>query len=181
MLANAWHIPDNNGDLGFNMRNPEFEIGSNTAVKWPTGLGAKGNEGVTGQIQQVPGTFGYVELIYAVQNKMPVAQLKNAAGNYVCPSADSVTAALASAQIPDDFRFSITNPPGADSYPISAVTWLLVYQHQGSPDKGKKMVEFLNWALTTGQDMAKTLDYAPLPPSLRDRVLKLVTEIQVGG
>jgi phosphate transport system substrate-binding protein len=157
------------------------KVGVNTAVKWPTGLGAKGNEGVSGQIEQTPGAFGYVELIYAAQTKMPIAQLKNAAGDYVSPTTDSVTAALASAQIPDDFRFSMTNAPGADAYPISGVTWLLVYQKQSAADKGKKMVEFLNWALTKGEDMAAPLDYAPLPQALRDRVLKRISEIQVGG
>jgi len=157
------------------------KVGANTAVKWPTGLGAKGNEGVSGQIEQTPGAFGYVELVYAIQNKMPVAQLKNAAGNYVAPSTESVTAALASAQIPDDFRFSMTNAAGADAYPISGVTWLLVYQKQTNADKGKKLVEFLNWALTKGEDMASPLDYAPLPQALRDRVIKRIAEIQVGG
>jgi phosphate transport system substrate-binding protein len=156
-------------------------VGANTAVKWPVGLGAKGNEGVSGQIEQTPGSFGYVELIYAAQNKLPIAQIKNAAGSYVSPSTDSVTAALASAQIPDDFRFSMTNAPGAGAYPISGVTWLLVYQKQAAADKGKKMVEFLQWALTKGEDMAAPLDYAPLPQPLRDRVLKRISEIQVGG
>ena len=157
------------------------KVGANTAVKWPTGLGAKGNEGVSGQIEQTPGTLGYVELIYATQNKMPVAQLKNAAGNYVSPSADTVTAALASAQIPEDFRFSMTNANGDQAYPISGVTWLLVYQKQENAEKGRKMVEFLKWALTTGEEMARPLDYAPLPQDLRDRVLKRVSEIQVGA
>ena len=157
------------------------KVGANTAVRWPTGLGAKGNEGVSGQVEQTPGTFGYVELIYAAQNKMPVAQVKNAAGNYVSPSTDSVTAALASAQIPDDFRFSMTNAPGAGSYPIAGVTWLLVYEKQTNAEKGAKMVEFLKWALTKGEDMAAALDYAPLPQALRDRVLKRISEIQVGG
>jgi phosphate transport system substrate-binding protein len=157
------------------------KVGNNTAVKWPTGLGGKGNEGVSGQIQQTPGTFGYVELIYAVQNKMPIAQIKNAAGAYITPGTDSVTAALASATIPDDFRFSMTNAAGADAYPIAGCTWLLVYQQQQAADKGKKMVEFLKWALTTGEDMAKPLDYAPLPQALRDRVLKRIDEIKVGG
>jgi phosphate transport system substrate-binding protein len=156
-------------------------VGSNTAVRWPAGLGAKGNEGVSGQIEQTPGSFGYVELIYAAQNKLPIAQIKNAAGNYVSPTTDSVTAALASAQVPDDFRFSMTNAPGATSYPISGVTWLLVYQKQQDAEKGKKMVEFLQWALTKGEDMAAPLDYAPLPQALRDRVLKRISEIQVGG
>jgi len=156
-------------------------VGSNTAVRWPAGLGAKGNEGVSGQIEQTPGSFGYVELIYAAQNKLPIAQIKNAAGNYVSPTTDSVTAALASAQVPDDFRFSMTNAPGATSYPISGVTWLLVYHKQQDAEKGKKMVEFLQWALTKGEDMAAPLDYAPLPQALRDRVLKRISEIQVGG
>jgi len=157
------------------------KAGANTAIRWPTGLGAKGNEGVSGQIEQTPGTFGYIELIYAVENKMPVAQVKNAAGNYVSPTTDSVTAALASAQVPDDFRFSMTNAPGAGSYPIAGVTWLLVYQKQDSTEKGRKMVEFLKWALTQGEEMAKPLDYAPLPQTLRDRVLKRISEIQVAG
>jgi phosphate transport system substrate-binding protein len=157
------------------------KVGSNTSVKWPAGLGAKGNEGVSGQIEQTPGAIGYVELIYAVQNKMPTAQVKNPAGAYVTATTDSVTAALASAQIPDDFRFSMTNSPGADSYPIAGVTWLLVYQKQDSADKGKKMVEFLQWALTKGEDMAAPLDYAPLPQALRDRVLARISEIQVGS
>jgi len=156
-------------------------VGSSTAVRWPAGLGAKGNEGVSGQIEQTPGSFGYVELIYAAQNRLPIAQIKNAAGNYVSPTTDSITAALASAQVPDDFRFSMTDAPGAASYPVSGVTWLLVYQKQQNADKGKKMVEFLQWALTKGEDMAAPLDYAPLPQALRDRVLKRISEIQVGG
>jgi phosphate transport system substrate-binding protein len=157
------------------------KVGANTAVKWPTGLGAKGNEGVSGQVEQTPGAFGYVELIYAAQNKMPIAQLKNAAGSYVTASTDSVTAALAAATVPDDFRFSMTDAPGAGAYPISGVTWLLVYEKQTDAAKGAKLVAFLKWALTAGEDMAQPLDYAPLPQALRDRVLKRVSEIQVGG
>jgi len=156
------------------------KAGAGTAVKWPTGLGADGNDGVAGQVEQTPGSFGYVELIYATQNQMPVAQIKNAAGSYISPAADSVTAALASAQIPDDFRFSMTNAPGANSYPIAGVTWLLVYQNQQNIEKGGKMVEFLKWALTKGEEMAKPLDYAPLPPELRARVLKRISEIKIG-
>ena len=162
---------------------PEWKskVGANTAVKWPAGLGAKGNEGVSGQIEQTPGALGYVELIYAIQNKMPVAQVKNADGSYVSPTTDSVTAALSAAEIPDDFRFSMTNSPGASSYPIAGVTWLLVYEKQDNREKGQKMVEFLKWALTKGEDMAQPLDYAPLPQALRDRVLKRISEIQVGS
>ena len=125
---------------------PEWKqkVGNNTSVKWPTGLGAKGNEGVSGQVKQVPGAIGYVELIYALQNKMDFAQLKNAAGRVVKPSLESVTAALSTAEIPDDFRFSMTNAPGPDAYPICGATWLLVYQQQKDPTKGKKLMNSLN-------------------------------------
>jgi phosphate transport system substrate-binding protein len=155
------------------------KVGTNTSVNWPTGLGGKGNEGVAGQVKQTPGAVGYVELIYAIQNKMPYAEVKNSAGKFVKPSVESITAAVATAQIPEDFRFSITNAPGNDSYPIAGATWLLVYEQQKDAAKGKKLVEFLKWALTKGEDMAKDLDYAPLPPELRDRVLKRVDEIKM--
>jgi len=155
------------------------KVGTNTSVNWPTGIGGKGNEGVAGQIKQTPGALGYVELIYAIQNKMPYADVKNSAGAFVKPSIESVTAAMATAQIPDDFRFSMTNAPGQDSYPIAGATWLLVYEQQKDPAKGKKLVEFLKWALTKGEAMAKELSYAPLPDALRDRVLKRVDEIKV--
>src|SRR5437588_9809683 len=155
------------------------KVGTNTSVNWPTGLGGKGNEGVAGQIKQTPGAVGYVELIYAIQNKMPYADVKNSAGSFVKPSIESVTTAMATAQIPDDFRFSMTNAPGQDSYPIAGATWLLVYEQQKDPAKGKKLVEFLKWALTKGEAMAKELSYAPLPDALRDRVLKRVDEIKI--
>src|ERR1700730_17056999 len=155
------------------------KVGTNTSVNWPTGLGGKGNEGVSGQVKQTPGALGYVELIYAIQNKMPYADVKNASGKFVKPSLDSITAAMATAQIPEDFRFSITNAPGDNAYPICGATWLLVYERQKDAAKGKKLVEFLKWALTKGEDMAKELDYAPLAPQLRDRVLKRVDEIKI--
>ena len=154
------------------------KAGTNTSVNWPIGLGSKGNEGVSGQVKQTPGALGYVELIYAIQNKMPYADIKNSAGEFVRPTLESVTAAMATANIPDDFRFSMTNAPGKNSYPIAGATWLLVYEQQKDPIKGKKLVEFLNWAMTKGEEMAKDLDYAPLPPQLRDRVLKRVSEIK---
>src|SRR5207247_10887512 len=112
------------------------------------GLGAKGNEGVYGQVKQLRGTVGYVELAYAKQNKLPYADVKNSSGNFVSPSIDSITEALATAKIPDDFRFSMVNPPGEKAYPISGATWLLVYEQQKDAAKGKKLVEFLNWAAT---------------------------------
>jgi phosphate transport system substrate-binding protein len=160
---------------------PEWKtkVGTNTSVNWPTGIGGKGNEGVAGQIKQTPGALGYVELIYAVQNKMPYADVKNSAGDFVKPSPESVTAALATADIPDDFRFSMTNAPGKDAYPIAGATWLLVYQQQKDAAKGKKLVEFLKWAMTDGEKMAKDLQYAPLPDSVQQRVLKRIDEIKM--
>jgi phosphate transport system substrate-binding protein len=160
---------------------PEWKqkVGTNTSVNWPTGLGGKGNEGVAGQIKQTPGALGYVELIYAIQNKMPYGDIKNTAGNFVKPTLESITAAMATANIPDDFRFSMTNAPGKESYPIAGATWLLVYEQQKDPVKGKKLVEFLKWALTDGEPMAKDLHYAPLPEALRDRALKRVGEIKM--
>jgi phosphate transport system substrate-binding protein len=159
---------------------PEWEkqVGRNTSVKWPAGLGAKGNEGVAGQVKQLPGTVGYVELAYARQNKLPFADLKNSSGKFITASLDSVTEALASAKIPDDFRFSMVNPSGENAYPISGATWLLVYEQQKDAAKGKKIVEFLNWALTKGEGMASTLDYAPLPEALQRRVLERVGTIK---
>jgi phosphate transport system substrate-binding protein len=160
---------------------PEWKtkVGTNTSVNWPTGIGGKGNEGVAGQVRQTPGALGYVELIYAVQNKMPYAEIKNAAGEFVKPTLESVTAALATAEIPDDFRFSMTNAPGKDAYPIAGATWLLVYQQQKDAAKGKKLVEFLKWSVTDGEKMAKDLQYAPLPESVQQRVLKRIGEIKI--
>jgi phosphate transport system substrate-binding protein len=155
-------------------------VGKGTSVKWPAsvGIGAKGNEGVAGQVKQLSGAVGYVELIYAKQNQMPYANVKNAAGNFITPSLDSVTAALATAKIPDDFRFSMVNAPGDQTYPIAGTTWLLVYEKQKDAAKGKKLVEFLNWALTKGEGMASSLDYASLPESVQQRVLERIKTIK---
>ena len=155
------------------------KAGNNTSVNWPTGIGGKGNEGVSGQVKQTPGAIGYVELIYAIQNKMPYAEVKNSAGQFMKPTINSVTAALATADIPDDFRFSMTNAPGKDAYPICGATWLLVYEQQKDPAKGKKLVEFLKWAAKDGEKMAKELDYAPLPETVQERVLKRINEIKM--
>ena len=154
------------------------KVGTNTSVNWPTGLGGKGNEGVAGQIKQTPGALGYVELIYAVQNKMPYADVKNASGEFMKASLESITAAMATAQIPDDFRFSMTNAPGKEAYPIAGATWLLVYEQQKDAMKGKKLVEFLKWAMKDGEKMARDLQYAPLPEKVQERVLKRVDEIK---
>lgn len=156
----------------------ETHVGRNTSVKWPTGLGAKGNEGVAGMVKQTPGSIGYVELAYAHQNKLPVAAMKNASGNFVTPSVESVTDALATAKIPEDFRFSMVNPPGEKAYPIAGATWLLVYEQQKDRAKGEKLVQFLNWALTKGEALAPALDYAPLSESLQARVLERIKSIR---
>ena len=153
-------------------------VGKGTSVKWPVGIGGKGNEGVAGQVKQLSGAVGYVELIYAKQNKMPYADVKNVAGNFIAPTIESVTAALATAKIPDDFRFSMVNAPGDKAYPISGATWLLVYEQQKDAAKGKKLVEFLNWALTKGEGMASSLDYASLPENVQQRVLERIKTIK---
>ena len=158
------------------------KVGADTSVNWPVGLGAKGNQGVAGLIKQSPGGIGYVELIYALQTHQPYAQLKNAEGKFITPSLDSVSAAMATAKIPDDLRFLIVNGPGESAYPIAGCTYLLVYKdlkdHVRPASKAKKIVEFLKWAETDGQKMAAPLDYAPLPESLRQRVLKRIQEIE---
>jgi len=153
---------------------PEWStnVGSGTAVKWPAGTGGKGNEGVAGLVQQIPGSIGYVELAYAHQNKLPFAILQNAAGNWPEPSNEAVTAAAAGAlaAMPADFRVMITNSPGKDAYPICGFTWLLVHPLYADKEKGKTLVEFLRWAYTQGEGMASSLDYAPLPESLIKKV-----------
>ena len=154
------------------------QVGKGTAVHWPAGLGGKGNAGVAGQIKESPGSIGYVELIYAKLNNLPYADMKNSSGHYITPTIDSVVAALATATIPDDFRFSMVNAPGADAYPIAGTTWLLVYAQQKDPVKGQKLVEFLKWAYSDGEKMASSLDYAPLPDNVKDRVLKRIDEIK---
>ncbi len=153
------------------------KVGKNTSVNWPAGLGGKGNAGVAGQVKQSPGAIGYVELAYAKQNSLPYADMKNFSGAYITPSIESVVEALATATIPADFRFSMVNPPGAKAYPIAGATWLLVYQQQKDAAKGKKLVEFLKWAFTDGEKMAASLDYAPLPANVQDRVLKQIALI----
>ena len=156
----------------------ETKVGRGTSVQWPAGLGGKGNEGVAGQVKQLPGTVGYVELAYAKQNKLPYADVKNAAGKYITPSIQSITEALGAAKIPDDFRFSMVNPPGEKAYPIAGATWLLVYEQQKDASKGKKLVEFLNWAITQGEGMTSALDYAALPENLQKCVLERIKTIK---
>jgi phosphate transport system substrate-binding protein len=146
---------------------PEWKtkVGVSTAVKWPTGVGGQGNEGVAGLVSQTPGAIGYVELIYALQNKIAYGSVQNMAGDFVTASEQSVTAAAAAAagQMPADFRVSITNAPGKGAYPISSFTWLLLYETPKDKNQAKIMVDFLKWALSDGQKFAGPLGYAPLP------------------
>lgn len=159
---------------------PEWKskVGTNTTVKWPAGIGGKGNDGVAGLVKQASGAIGYVELIYALQIKLPMAGLKNAEGEFVKPTLEGITAAMSTATIPDDFRFSMVNAPGKTSYPISGATWLLVYQQQKDATKGKALVSFLKWALTEGEKEAKALDYAPLPDEVQKKVLDRIETIK---
>ncbi|HEX2778506.1 MAG TPA: phosphate ABC transporter substrate-binding protein PstS [Gemmatimonadaceae bacterium] len=144
--------------------------GKGKEVQWPVGIGAKGNEGVAGQVSQIAGAIGYVELAYANQNKLAVAQLRNAAGNFVAPSTQSVTAAAAGVAktLPanTDYRISIVNAPGKDAYPISSFTWILVYRNMADATKAKKLNDFLRWAIHDGQKLGPALDYAPLPANV---------------
>jgi phosphate transport system substrate-binding protein len=153
-------------------------VGKGVSVKWPVGLGGKGNAGVAGQVKQTPGAIGYVELAYAHENKLPFADVRNSSGNYITPTVDSVTAAMASATIPDDFRFSMVNSSGEKAYPISGTTWLLVYAEQKDHAKGEKLVQFLKWAYSDGEKLAASLDYAPLPDAVVKRALDRVQTIK---
>ena len=154
--------------------------GSGTSVSWPSGLGAKGNEGISGQVSSTPGAIGYVELVYAAQNKLSYAAMKNAAGKFVMPTLESVTAAGASAlaKMPEDLRVSIVNAEGDAAYPISGFTYMLLFKEQKDAVKGKALTSFLAWSLHDGQKLTQALNYAPLPDELvkkADAKLKLVT------
>jgi phosphate transport system substrate-binding protein len=159
--------------------------GRGKEVDWPAGMGAKGNEGVAGMVKQTPGSVGYVELAYAKQNRLPYTSIQNAAGTFILPSIESVTAAAAGAMsalgASSDYRVSVVNAPGADAYPISSFTWLLVYQRQPDATKGRKLVDFLRWALSEGQQAAAPLDYAPLPGALTGQLRGRIDQIQIGA
>jgi phosphate transport system substrate-binding protein len=159
--------------------------GKGKEVNWPVGLGAKGNEGVAGQVKQTAGAVGYVELAYATQNRLAYASIQNAAGSFVAPSIESVTSAAAGAIAQlgpnTDYRVSVVNAPGAGAYPLSSFTWLLIYQRQSDPVKGRKLVDFLRWALNEGQQTAPALDYAPLPAELRGQLRGRLDQIQIGA
>lgn len=158
--------------------------GRGKEVAWPVGLGGKGNEGVSGQVKQTPGAIGYVELAYAKQNNLKFASIQNASGNFVAPSPEGMTAAAAGVaeKLPGntDYRLSIVNAAGATAYPISSFTWILVYAQQSDSVKGRKLRDFLRWALTEGEKQASALDYAPLPASMATRLTTRLDSIKVG-
>src|SRR5437016_13069768 len=159
------------------------KVGADKSPKWPVGQGGKGNEGVTGQLKQQPNTIGYVELAYAVQNKLPVALVKNASGNFVAPSIDAITAAAASAsaQTPEDLRVSITNATGENAYPISSYTYVLAYKEQPDRLKGKAVIDFVWWGIHDGEKFANDLQYAPLPDAIVKRAEAKINSITAGG
>ncbi len=160
------------------------KVGYATSVNWPIGLGGKGNEGVTQQVKQVEGALGYVELIYALSNKLPYAQIENSSGNFSTPSLESVTAAAAGVKLPKDtdFRVSITNAPGADAYPIASFTWLLVRKDNKDPAKARLIRDFLAWMITPeAQKMAVELHYAPLPAPVIELVEARLPTLKAGG
>ena len=156
--------------------------GKGKELKWPVGLGGQGNPGVAGQLKQVPGTIGYIELAFARQNKLPVASIKNAAGNFAMPSIESVTeaAAAVASKLPanTDFRVSIVNAAGKTAYPISSFTYLLVYETQADAAKGKKLIDFIKWAIHDGEAEAGKLDYAPLPKNMVAMIDKRLASVK---
>ncbi len=153
--------------------------GKGTSIKWPVGLGGKGNEGVAGTVRQMAGAIGYVELIYAVQNKIPYGSVKNTSGAFVKASLDSVTAAAASVKtMPADFRVSITNAPGKEAYPIASFTWLLIPAQSKDAAKGKIIADFLNWMVDDGQKMTAALTYAPLPVNVAEKVKVEIKQVR---
>ena len=164
---------------------PEWQqkVGKGTSVNWPVGLGGKGNEGVAGQVKNTPGALGYVELAYAVKNKLPVGLVKNAAGKFIEPTIESTTAAAAGAakSMPDDFRVSLTNAPGDAAYPIASFTWLLVYREQPDEAKGRAIVNFLWWMSHEGQKYAADLLYAPLPAPVVKQIEAKIKKINYQG
>jgi len=159
------------------------KVGHGKAVNWPVGIGGKGNEGVAGVVKQTPGAIGYVELAYAKQNRMKVAALRNRDGNFVTPTIEATSAAAAgmAKSMPADFRVALVDAPGKESWPISGLTWILVYKDQKDPARGKAMVQFLKWAIQDGQKMEAALDYAALPKAVAEKVDKALKQISYKG
>src|SRR5512139_1496069 len=159
------------------------KVGRGKSVNWPVGLGGKGNEGVAGVVKQTPGAIGYVELAYARQNRMKVASLRNKEGNFVTPTLEATSAAAAGAamSMPADFRVSLVDSPGKDSWPIAGLTWILIYKEQKDAARGKALVQFLKWAVKGGQKMEAALDYAALPKAVAEKVDQALRQITHGG
>ena len=159
------------------------KVGRGPSVNWPVGIGGKGNEGVAGVVKQTPGAIGYVELAYAKQNKMKVASLRNKEGNFVSPTLEATSAAAAgmAKSMPDDFRVSLVDAPGKESWPISGLTWILVYKDQTDEARGKAIVQFLKWAIRDGQKMEAALDYAPLPKAVVEKIDQALKQISFKG
>lgn len=159
------------------------KVGRGKSVRWPVGLGGKGNEGVAGVVKQTPGAIGYLELAYAMQNRMTAAALRNRSGEFVLPSLASTSAAASGVAdtMPDDFRVSLVDPPGKNSYPICGLTWILLYRDQKDEAKGKAMVDFLKWATRDGQRMNAPLLYAPIPGAIAEKVDRALRQIRHGG
>jgi phosphate transport system substrate-binding protein len=162
---------------------PDFKekVGAGKSVKWPKGLGAKGNEGVAGQLKTTPGTIGYVELAYAMQNKLPTAWIKNKAGKYIEPKIEAISAAAAGVEMPDTLHVSLADAAGDTAYPISSFTYLLVYEDAKDATKGKTIAEFAWWAIHDGQQYAKALDYAPLPAPVVKKVEAALENLHAGS
>jgi phosphate transport system substrate-binding protein len=162
---------------------PEWKakVGAGKSVKWPVGLGGKGNEGVTGFVKQTPGAIGYVELAYATQNKLPMADVKNRDGNFVKPTMQATSLAAAGVELPADFRVSITDAKGKDAYPIASFTYLLVPRSLPNGPKSEALVNFLWWAVHDGQKFAEPLDYAPLPKPVVEKVSAQIKALTIAG
>jgi phosphate transport system substrate-binding protein len=162
---------------------PDFKakVGVGKSVKWPVGLGGKGNEGVTGLVKATPGAIGYLELAYAIQNQLTVAAIQNADGAFMKPTIEATSAAAVGVAVPDDFRVSITNAPGKAAYPIASFTYLLVYRDQPNKEKGPAVIDFLKWAVTDGEKFAAPLYYAPLPAAVQTKVLAKIATLTVQG
>ena len=181
---NVVHRSDGSGTTGvftdyLSKVSPDWKngVGSGTAVKWPVGIGGKGNEGVAGTIKVVDGAIGYVELIYALSNNITFGSVQNKAGVFVKANLQNTSAAANGVKIPDDYRVSITNSPNKDAYPISTFTWLLVPKKLSDANKAKILKDFLSWMIEDGEKMVESLDYAPLPQDLQGRVKKTVSSL----
>jgi phosphate transport system substrate-binding protein len=159
----------------------KLKVGRYLWVNWPTGVGLFNNDAIAAYVKNTPGAIGFVELVYAIQNQLNYVSIKNSAGNYIKASPDSITAALSTATIPDDFRISVVNAPGPSAYPIAGVTYLLVYENPQDAAKTEKLVAFLKWAETEGQKMTQDLNFAPLPENVKNRVLREIATISPRG